>query len=565
MAHSNLARPGGKILDAIAIAALLAAAVAFRTASLDRSLWLDEAWVANSASSETLNEVFSYRGNLQISPPLFLVTVRGSMEAMGRSHAAVRSAPFLLGVGARVWLWFLARTALPRRWAILAWSLIALSPTAAVYSQTLKQYSGEMAAALAALLACVRYLARPDRWRFGVLAGVTVAAMALAYSTVFLAPAVVCVVFMGKPRRAALLGASAVAMGGLLYVTLIAPNTSPALKDFWEAAGGGAWFNNPAVAPVVVWLRQLPLPERLLDRSSLFGAVVMAGVLAVSGVWGLAVGFGRWLKGRPRLARLQILFGGPCLAFAVANALGVYPLSARTALFALPCFALLAVVNLRVAALTALRGRRAIVERAALAAAAAVLLMGAERNTLRLVPEEDAEGAIAHLRRNVEAGDLVWVHASCAETFRFYGGGIEGGGVKVKHGGTGWACCPRGLPSSKGRSTEAAVRAEVAAAAPFPKAVWVLSTERGSHWEFVGLDEPQAMKAALGEAGCRERATSRFEGMSVARFECEGLGGGGDRAVFRGFAERAGRGAPPNYIEPKLFPNPPQLEHFPTP
>jgi hypothetical protein len=50
---------------------------------LRRSLWFDEAWVANSATATSLYEVFYYPHWLQTSPPLFLLVVRASVAAFG--------------------------------------------------------------------------------------------------------------------------------------------------------------------------------------------------------------------------------------------------------------------------------------------------------------------------------------------------------------------------------------------------------------------------------------------------------------------------------------------------
>ena len=40
---------------------------------IERSLWLDEAWVANSVHAPTLHGMFYYPNWLQTSPPLFLL------------------------------------------------------------------------------------------------------------------------------------------------------------------------------------------------------------------------------------------------------------------------------------------------------------------------------------------------------------------------------------------------------------------------------------------------------------------------------------------------------------
>ncbi|MGP0073662.1 MAG: hypothetical protein ACLPWF_17235, partial [Bryobacteraceae bacterium] len=56
----------------IAAAILIFAALAAGLHGIGRSLWLDEAWVANSVKAPTLSGMFVYPGWLQSNPPLFL-------------------------------------------------------------------------------------------------------------------------------------------------------------------------------------------------------------------------------------------------------------------------------------------------------------------------------------------------------------------------------------------------------------------------------------------------------------------------------------------------------------
>lgn len=515
-------RFNSKVLIVLLGLAAGAAGLAYRTAGLNRSLWLDEAWVANSAAAESLRGVFYYEFGLQISPPLFLLLVRACEQLAGTSNLALRIAPLLLGVVGLLFVGLAARETLSRWWGLLVWTLLALSPAAIEYSATLKHYSGEMAASGIVLLAAVRYLKRPEAGRFRVLTLAVLIALPLAYSTVFLLPGILGALLVRWPRRAVALGLSAGVIGASLYVLLVIPNNSPALKEFWEASGGSAWYDNAAVAPAVVWLRQLPLPAGLLDRSHLAGALALVLVLGAVTVVALRISAARLRRGRAELARLQLIFGTPCVVFALAHGAGVYPLSVRTSLFALPCFVLFLVLNLQLAARALLRRKVRWEKWAAALATGVVLACGIQRNELRRAPEEDAEGAVAYLRQNARQGDLVWVHWSCAETFRLYAGKDGLNGARVRQGRTGWACCPREMPSSRGRSTEEAVRTDLAEAKPFPKVVWLLYTGRGSHWTFVGLDEPRVMKDVLREAGCREEAAPRFVEMGLDRFECAG-------------------------------------------
>src|SRR5579883_1739266 len=78
----------------LAAAALLIAVVALGMYGMGRSLWLDEAWVANSVQEPSLGGMFHYSGWLQVNPPLFLLLVRGAVDIAGASNAAFRLVPF---------------------------------------------------------------------------------------------------------------------------------------------------------------------------------------------------------------------------------------------------------------------------------------------------------------------------------------------------------------------------------------------------------------------------------------------------------------------------------------
>ena len=69
--------PGvSRYLYLVAIAALIAGGLLLRVHQLGRSLSIAEAWVANSATANSLHDVFYYANWLQTTPPLFLCLIR---------------------------------------------------------------------------------------------------------------------------------------------------------------------------------------------------------------------------------------------------------------------------------------------------------------------------------------------------------------------------------------------------------------------------------------------------------------------------------------------------------
>ena len=113
---------------------------------MGRSLWLDEAWVANSVLAQSLSGMFYYSGWLQTNPPLFLLAVRGAVRVFGASNTVFRLVPVLLACAAAAGMLAAGLRLLRAPLATLAAAIVVLDPTALEYSRTLKPYSADLAA-----------------------------------------------------------------------------------------------------------------------------------------------------------------------------------------------------------------------------------------------------------------------------------------------------------------------------------------------------------------------------------------------------------------------------------
>ena len=154
-----------------ATVALLALTLVLGLYGIERSLWLDEAWVANSVNAPTLGGMFYYPNWLQTSPPLFLLLARAVIRIFGLSTVALRSVPVLLSLVAVAAMLGAARRVVSPSFAVLATAALAFHPTVVEYFRSFKQYGGEVAATGAVLWAAVAYLQEPGRKQFYVLAG----------------------------------------------------------------------------------------------------------------------------------------------------------------------------------------------------------------------------------------------------------------------------------------------------------------------------------------------------------------------------------------------------------
>jgi hypothetical protein len=478
-----------------------------------RSLWLDEAWVANSTIAPMLHEVFFYPRWLQTSPPLFLLLIRATVRVLGPSNATFRAVPLAMLVLSAILMWRLVSKALLRPYAILAWTMFVASPVAFEYALSLKQYSSDVTASAALLLSCWSYLRRPTRGRFLLLCGVLGVGLLLSYSLVFALPFVALLLLA---RRAYLRASAAALIGGSIfsweYTALIAKNASPVLKAFWAPD-----YLHSVVRGGLDLLWLLPLPDRLLLHANLAGSA--AGALALAGFLLSCRRRGKWLE-------LQVLCAGPCALVCVANYFSFYPMTARTELFLLPFLVVLFFSDFQLLITYVQTNARTRLSIRAILIAASILTLAVGARKIeaysRTLPEEDTASAVTFLRDHVRPGDILWVHASASEPFRLYAHVLNWADPGVVYGNTGWPCCPRGVLALRNTGSARLVRNDFnrTVAPDWNGKIWLLYTTRAAHWEFVGLDESKVIQAMLSERGCREAPMPGLRGIGVSAWNC---------------------------------------------
>jgi hypothetical protein len=476
-----------KLIYTLSAIVLLVAVLGLGIYGMGRSLWLDEAWVANSIQARSLRGMFYYPDWLQVNPPLFLLLARAAVRVLGASNVSFRALPLSMAVIASAGMLAVSRRLLRPSLALLAAAAVAFDPTAIEYSRTLKPYSGEPAATAMLLLAAVRYLQQPDRRRYLWLFAAVAVAMPLAYPAVFIVPGIVLsVAATGHMKRSVTLAALG---GGILvgmYWLTIRPNLAPELREFWAVD---------------------------VDHSMTAGLWV-ALIFCIAAA--IRAGFRRdW----PMIVCLA-----PCLLLAASGALGWYPVSHRTRLFALPCFAL--AIMMTVEGLLRRWSNRMVIDVTVLALALGVMAHAAVSQMIE--PRGDAEenfaAAVRFLEQRVKTDDVLLVHACCKEGFLLYSRMDGWNPTRVLYGDTGWPCCARGEDSRPGVSTEAAVIRDLDAKIPrgYSGRIWLLFTTRPTHWTYAGIDEGELWRKHLWERGCPPGPYLRFENLAVSPMDCVG-------------------------------------------
>lgn len=439
------------------------------------------------------------------------------MAVFGESNAAYRLAPFVCGVIAMAAMTLALRAIAAEYSALLGSLFLIFSPEAIAYSATLKQYSGELAVSAVLLLALARYLERPSGRRYGLLAGLTTAALALAYSTAFLVPGLALAVWL-KPaperrRRALMLFALTGAALAAVYVFFVAPNVSPVLRNFWTAPQQRLGPLSTAVVAVLGLHALLPGAQWLLENLWIW---VIA--LPLWTIPGFVLAAQHWRGGRREPMILLAATAMPVALVAGAGGLAQYPVSERTNLFLLPMLIALLMLSLT---LIGERWRYVAVPSLALMAVGVGLAAAGNRTGVP-ADHEDSEAAVRYLQRNSQPGETIYVHASMAESFKLYRRILGWEPVAVLAGDTGWPCCPRLERPLRGASTEQSVRRDLERLFPAgPRnVVWVLHTLRAAHWDYVGLDESTVIRDFLTGHACHESPVPAVRNVAVRRYHC---------------------------------------------
>jgi hypothetical protein len=530
-----------RILWYLIIAAVAVAGVVFRLVGLGRSVWLDEAWVANSVTAGSLAGMFRYDAWLQTSPPLFLLLMRMTVGSLGLTPSTLRLIPLLFGLIAILCMFVLTQRILSPRFALPAWPLFVLSPVAILYSKTIKQYSLELAAVTAVLLTCILYLELPTTRRFWLLVTTVAGGLLIAYPVAFLLPGIILVVgFAQNQPETSVTAPGTAKWGGLvrsliltlvsggiligIYFLLVLPNTSPYLRTFFANDSGSLSFFRAAFYDGYNLFSFFPFPASVLERKKLVGGFF--GLLLLAGFLLACLQF---RKGTRKWLEAQVLFAVPIFLLIIGWTLDLYPMRARTGLFLLPALILLFFSDLELIVDFSLhRLRREWLELpldiALLCAALLLFGVGVRKQPLSTlkVPDEDVASAVSYLRSSIQRGDVLWVHASCSEAFKLYAKMTAWSDAPARFGNTGWPCCPRGIPVVEGSSREEDVRSDINSGVPagFSGRVWLLYTGRNSHWRFVGADEPKTVEAVFRERGCLQQPVPAFHNIGVSSFDC---------------------------------------------
>lgn len=396
----------------------------------NRSLWLDEAYLAISFVDRDLGELLLHPlANGQVAPLGFLLLVKAVTSTVGTHDWSLRLVPLLAGVLSLVAAVPLARSVFSGTLARSVFmGLMAFAPVLVYYSSEFKQYQGDVLCTVLILWLSTRF--RAEHWRADGLLLALAGAVCIWFSHASLfvlagAGTVLWLEMAHLRHRVAWLAITAV---GLVWLVSFGLNHTLSLRNltanssltsFWAAAY--APFPPQSIEDLRwYWHSALGLVYLAMRHTGVAHHGEMPGWLDALNVGLLAL----TLLGSLALARLSKRMAGMALVMLIAvltaSALHLYPFRSRLILFLLP------LVYLALAALVQLiwsQTRHWAAKPVAVGLALGLIFVVALPSWRVLRQPENAQnikGAMAHIAKHRQPGDHVMLGSLTHKAFDFY-------------------------------------------------------------------------------------------------------------------------------------------------
>lgn len=415
----------------------------------NRSLWLDEAYLASSfAVRDTWALLTEPLANGQVAPLGFLLAAKACFDWLGGADWTLRLVPFLSGLLTLLVAWRLSllawRHALAR---VLFVGLVSFSPVLIYYTSEFKQYGGDVLVSMLLVWACMRFDAASLRASLLRLGWVGVLGVWFSHPSVFPMAAVGLVLGVESTMRRQWRAVAGLLVVGLLWVLSfglhyaagigsMAANTE--LAQFWLTAfapmppfepGDAAWYWDSGLGLVYLAFRHVGIAHHValpewndgLTVGLAFG--VCAGWLVA---WRLG---GRWMA-------VLIL---PVFLTLLASGLQLYPFRSRLILFLVPLLWMALATAVEVACVgwrrtngTADLGWYRWRTLSAAGLSLALLVLVAEptaRHALVPYNGSDIKGALAFVQAQRLPGDHLMIDTWSSKAFNFYQDAFDLGGM----------------------------------------------------------------------------------------------------------------------------------------
>lgn len=303
--------------------------------AVGRSLWLDEVMLGSNILKRSFIQLLQPLDYWQGAPIGFLWLERLSVLLVGHNEYALRLVPLLAGLISVFLFYGVTQYCLTWRAGLIALGLFAVLEPLIYYSSEVKQYSMDVAVALAILLTGLRVNDQPDGLRrLLVLGGAGAAAIFFSMPAVFMLAGIGCTLIFfewryGRKRSALML--AGIAAGWtvcflLNYFFLLKPLlANQGLHDYW--ADSYVPISHHSVPWVLMAVHQF-----INDYSTMWTERADLGMLMML----LGCAF-FWKRDRIKLSILLLPVGFVILASMARQ----YPFNGRLILFITPLFVVL--------------------------------------------------------------------------------------------------------------------------------------------------------------------------------------------------------------------------------
>ena len=282
-ADGALDAPLSPYVGAIALAVIVLVSAVLRFWELGRkSLWLDELFTASVTGHGPLAAFAADVSDT--NPPLYYMLQSMVSPFLGRSDAAMRVLPAVLGVATTAVIYFAGKRIFGRKAGLCAAALFAIAPIAVQYGQEARMYSLLMLGCSLELLAFAALVEKPNPFRAGLLA-CALAIVAYTHVYGYMAAGLLIVPVLAIPRLRKRVGRmfGFVAAGALVLFIPWAMAVPVQIQKVRSAAAQGNWWMG---APSEVFSAFVDNLTRLAPSVSLVPAGTFLGLL-INGSHGL--------------------------------------------------------------------------------------------------------------------------------------------------------------------------------------------------------------------------------------------------------------------------------------
>jgi hypothetical protein len=414
----------------VAAVLLVLAGIGLRLAeyALDRSLWLDEAFLALNIQERDFAELLGTLDFNQAAPAGYLLLVKAATLLLGDSEYVLRSIAVVASIASVPLFWICARRILAPWAAVLALGLFALGGGLLLHAAEVKPYSSDVLVAVVLLLLALTHWPRSAlSLRRGIAVGFLAAALVwLSYPGAFvvagLATTLLVEAILNRNRETvrSILVVAALACGSFVLLSVTVLDSTIGVQSALKS--GAPQFFLPLPPKSAQDLNTLARSGLLLFRGSLgLGTwpAVLFTTLALVGAVSFAL---------RRAWRTLCVLLSPLPFMLAASAAELYPFGNRFTLFYVP-FGLLLVAEGAWALVKAVHSRfsgsptrtRASVFAAGLwCAGVLVVAAGSAAAHFDDPPAEAIKPALEAVQDDWRPGDTLFLYFASQYAFRYY-------------------------------------------------------------------------------------------------------------------------------------------------